>query len=160
MTPQAISLILAAILAMQGAAHAAPVLADLRTPADLESFVASTKDAALKKALLAHASEFQVALARYPHCEAVLRTVEGASGKLERINTTPEALQQAAGRALPVFDSLSLVDLAIPNAGPHDARKNDPYDAAFFEHLGHLTTLESLNIIATKFKVRRACCLY
>lgn len=49
-----------------------------------------------------------------------------------------------------VFDSLRLVDLAIPNAGPHDHRKVDPYDAAFFAHLGELTALESLNIIATQ----------
>ena len=47
--------------------------------------------------------------------------------------------------------SLKLVDLAVPGAGPHDHRKDDPYDAAFFEHLGHITTLESLNIISTKF---------
>jgi len=45
---------------------------------------------------------------------------------------------------------LKLVDLSIPNAGPHDQRKVDPFDAAFFEHLGHLSALESLNIIATK----------
>ena len=39
----------------------------------------------------------------------------------------------------------------MPNAGPHDVRTSDPYDAAFFAHLGHITTLESLNIISTKF---------
>jgi hypothetical protein len=38
----------------------------------------------------------------------------------------------------------------VPNAGPHDHRKDDPYDAAFFEHLSHITTLESLNVISTK----------
>jgi hypothetical protein len=117
----------------------------------LESFTTSTKDEALRKALLAHASDLQAAIARHPHVEAVLKTVEGASGKLEKINTTPEPIRQAAGGPLPVFDSLVLVDLAIPNAGPHDARKNDPYDAPFFEHLSHVKTLESLNIIATKF---------
>jgi len=29
----------------------------------------------------------------------------------------------------------------VPGAGPHDIRKDDPYDAAFFEHLGHISTL-------------------
>lgn len=71
-----------------------------------------------------------------PHVDAVTRTVEGAKGKVEKT---------ADGQ------SLRLVDLAVPGAGPHDHRAEDPYDAAFFEHLGHVTTLESLNIISTKF---------
>lgn len=71
-----------------------------------------------------------------PHIEAVIRAVEGAKGKVEKT---------ADGR------SLVLVDLAVPGTGPHDHRKDDPYDAAFFEHLGHVTTLESLHIISTKF---------
>lgn len=70
-----------------------------------------------------------------PHVEAVIRIVEGAKGKVER---TEDGL------------SLKLVDLAVPNTGPHDHRKEDPYDAAFFEHLGQITTLESLNVISTK----------
>ena len=82
--------------------------------------------------------------------EAVTKTVEGAKGKVEKINTTPESLKQAAGGELPVFDTLKLVDLSVPNTGPHDVRKEDPYDQAFFEHLGHLAALESLNIISTK----------
>jgi len=71
-----------------------------------------------------------------PHVEFVVRTVEGAKGKVEMTDDG---------------QSLKLVDLAVPNTGPHDHRKSDPYDAAFFEHLGHITTLESLNIISTKF---------
>jgi hypothetical protein len=70
-----------------------------------------------------------------PHVEAVIRTVEGARGKVEKT---------ADGQ------SLKLVDLTVPNTGPHDHREVDPYDAAFFEHLGHITTLESLNVISTK----------
>lgn len=70
-----------------------------------------------------------------PHVEAVIRTVEGAKGKVEKTEDG---------------QGLKLVDLAVPNTGPHDHRAEDPYDAAFFEHLGHLTTLESLNVISTK----------
>ena len=70
-----------------------------------------------------------------PHVEAVIRIVEDAKGKIEK---TEDGL------------SLKLVDLAVPGAGPHDHRKEDPYDAAFFEHLGYITTLESLNVISTK----------
>jgi hypothetical protein len=70
-----------------------------------------------------------------PHVEAVIRTVEAAKGKVEKTEDG---------------QSLKLVDLAVPGAGPHDHRKDDPYDAAFFEHLGHISTLESLNVISTK----------
>lgn len=76
------------------------------------------------------------AFALDPHVEAVIRTVEAARGKVEMTEDG---------------QSLKLVDLAVPNTGPHDHRKDDPYDAAFFEHLGHVTTLESLNVISTKF---------
>jgi hypothetical protein len=76
------------------------------------------------------------ALALDPHVEFVIRTVETAKGKVEKTDDG---------------QSLKLVDLAVPGAGPHDHREGDPYDAAFFEHLGHITTLESLNVISTKF---------
>src|SRR6185503_4078675 len=68
--------------------------------------------------------------------EAVIRTVEGAKGKVEKTEDG---------------QSLKLIDLAVPNTGPHDKREADPYDAAFFEHVGHISALESLNIISTKF---------
>ena len=71
-----------------------------------------------------------------PHVEAVTRIVTGAKGKVELT---------ADGQGV------KLIDLNVPGAGPHDHRKDDPYDAAFFEHVGHLATLESLNIISTKF---------
>jgi hypothetical protein len=74
-------------------------------------------------------------LALDPHVEAVIRTVEGAKGRIEKTDDE---------------QSLKLVDLAVPNTGPHDHRKEDPYDAAFFEHLGHIASLESLHVISTK----------
>lgn len=70
-----------------------------------------------------------------PHVEAVTRIVVDAKGRVEKTEDG---------------QSLKLVDLAVPNAGPHDHRKDDPYDAAFFEHLSHITSLESLNVISTK----------
>ena len=76
------------------------------------------------------------AMALDPHAEAVARIVTGAKGKVELT---------ADGQGI------KLIDLNVPGAGPHDHRKDDPYDAVFFEHVGHLSSLESLNIIATKF---------
>ncbi len=124
--------------------------ANLKTQADLDALIGSTKDAGLKKALSENAAAILAAADKHPHVEAVIKTVESSPGKVEKINITPEALKKAADGDIALFDTLTLVDLAIPNAGPHDQRKNDPYDAAFFEHLGHIDDLESLNIIATK----------
>lgn len=75
-------------------------------------------------------------LALDPHVEAVTRIVESAHGKVEKTEDG---------------QSLKSVDLAVPNTGPHDKRTSDPYDSAFFEHLGHITSLESLSVISTKF---------
>ena len=125
-------------------------LANVKTQADLDAVIAATGDATLKQALREHTAAILAAAAQLPHVEAVIRTVESSPGKFEKVNETPDALKNAAGGEVALFDTLKLVDLAIPNAGPHDQRKVDPFDAAFFEHLGHITALESLNIIATK----------
>jgi hypothetical protein len=89
----------------------------------------------MKLALALYSSLVVSTFALDPHVEAVIRTVEGAKGKVEKTEDG---------------QSLKVVDLAVPNTGPHDKRESDPYDAAFFEHLGHIRTLESLNIISTK----------
>ncbi|MBI1374635.1 MAG: G protein-coupled receptor LGR4 [Phycisphaera sp.] len=125
-------------------------LAKVTTKADLDAVIASTKDAAVKAALQANADAVLAAAERHGHVEAVIATIAQSPGRFEKINTTPDELKKAAGGELALFDTLSLVDNAIPNAGPHDHRKVDPYDQAFFEHLGHITSLEYLNIIATK----------
>jgi len=71
-----------------------------------------------------------------PHVEAVIRTVEGARGTIEMTEDG---------------QSLKLVDLRWPEYVAHAHREHDPFDETFYEHLGHITTLESLRIIATKF---------
>jgi hypothetical protein len=60
----------------------------------------------LTLALLASLSVSAFALD--PHVEAVTRIVEAAKGKVEKTEDG---------------QSLKLVDLAVPNAGPHDHRK-------------------------------------
>jgi hypothetical protein len=135
--------------------HLAPAadaqsLANIHNQADLDALIASTADPTLKQVLRDDASAILAAADARVHVDVVAATVEGAKGKVERVNLTPPNLKKAFGRDLPLFDMLRLVDLSIPNAGPHDARKVDPYDAAFFEHLGHISSLESLCIIATK----------
>lgn len=146
-------LVAAASIGTLGSAFSAEppaALANVKTQRDLEAVIAATTDAGLKQALQNHAAALLAAAERHTHVEAVMRAVEASPGKVEKINTTPENLKKAAGGDVALFDTLKLVDLAMPNAGPHDHRKVDPYNAVFFEHLGHIQTLESLNIIATK----------
>jgi hypothetical protein len=133
-----------------GEAPFAERLSAVRSQADLDALIAATGDAGLAKALQENASAILAAAAGREHTAAVARTVELAEGKVERRNATPESLKTAAGGELPLFDLLTLVDLAVPGTGPHDKRKVDPYDRAFFEHLGKVTSLESLNVIGTK----------
>lgn len=128
---------------------ASPEVTKIASKADLDAAIASA-DAALKKALQDHSAAILAALEQKTHADVVKQTVEGAKGKVEKINTTPDDLKKAAGGELAAFDSLKLVDLNVPNTGPHDHRTVDPYDAAFFAHLAHLKTLESLNVISTK----------
>lgn len=128
----------------------APDLSKITTQADVDAAIAAATDAPLKQALKDHSAAILAAAAEHAHVQAITTTVTGAKGKVEKINTTPEALKKAAGGELVMFDTLKLVDLSVPNTGPHDHRAVDPYDAAFFEHLGHLSAIESLNIISTK----------
>lgn len=125
-------------------------LSNVKTQAQLDSLITYTIDRPLKLALRENSAAIMAAVRLRPHIEAVIRIVQSSPGKVEWTNVTPESLKKAAGRDVALFDTLKLVDLAIPNAGPHDHRATDPYDAAFFEHLGHITALESLNVIATK----------
>lgn len=129
---------------------APPDLSQVKSQADLDTLIATTTTAEMKKALKEHGPAILAATRQHSHVVAVTATVEGAHGKVGKVNTTPAMLKKAAGGDVSIFDSLKSVDLAVPNTGPHDKRETDPYDAAFFEHLGHITTLESLNVISTK----------
>ncbi len=143
------SLTLAFCLVVSSLAAAPPDLTKVTSRSELNAAIAKTAGP-LRQALSAHADDILAAAAQRAHAQAVIEAIKVGQGKTEATNTTPANLRQTAGGELSVFDSLRLVDLAIPNAGPHDHRKVDPYDAAFFAHLGELTTLESLNVIATK----------
>ena len=128
----------------------AAALAAIKTAADLEAVVTASDNAAFKQLVQKHQAAILAAAAQRPHVAAVVRAIELSPGRFEKVNTTPADLEKEVGKELDLFNTLILVDLAIANAGPHDHRQVDPYDAAFFEHLGQITTLESLNIIATK----------
>src|SRR3954463_10997332 len=103
--------ILSSLALLASSFAAPPDLSKVASQADLEKVIASTSDAGLKKALQENSKAIVTAAADRPHVDAVTRTVEAAKGKVEKINTTPESLKQAAGEELPVFDTLKLVDL-------------------------------------------------
>lgn len=131
---------------------ATPDLSNVTSRADLDAVIADTKDAALKRALTDHASAILAAAEQHRHVKAVIRTIESAPGSFTKINTTPEALKLAAGDDIAIFDTLTLVSTSIVNGKAHVYRgvNEDPYDAAFIEHLGHIPTLESIKLVATK----------
>ena len=132
------------------AADRAPDLSKLSSRAELNTLIASSGNVVLKKALSNNADVILAAADRHPHVRAVIRTIEAAPGAYERINTTPASLKEAAGGELAIFDTLTMVTTRIQGGKAHDHRKKseDPYNAAFVEHLGHITTLETLYLEA------------
>ncbi|MBM3831649.1 MAG: G protein-coupled receptor LGR4, partial [Verrucomicrobia bacterium] len=116
---------------------AAPDLSKVISRTDLDAVIAVTTDAALKQALGDHAAAIITAAKQHPHVVAVIRTIESAPGSFTKVNATPEALKKAAGGDIAIFDTLTLVSTAIQSGKAHVYRdaKDDPYDAAFIEHL-------------------------
>jgi hypothetical protein len=142
-------LLLLASLVSLTALHAAPPdLSKIASRADLDAVIATTADAALKQAFTAHAAEILLAAEQHPHVEAVIRTIESAPGTFTKINTTPEALKKAAGGDIAIFDTLTQISTNILGGKAHDHRKEkeDPYNAAFIEHLGHIPSLETVKL--------------
>ncbi|TVS16160.1 MAG: G protein-coupled receptor LGR4 [Planctomycetaceae bacterium] len=146
-------LILIAVAPLVGLG-ADPDLSKVSSRADLDSIIATTTEAPLKQALTDHADAILAAAKRYPHVVAIIRTIESAPGKFEKVNTTPEALKTAAGGDIPIFDTLTLVNTKVLGGGAHDHRKKneDPYNAAFIEHLGQISSLETLYLEATNIE--------
>jgi hypothetical protein len=145
-------LLITALLApVAGLLAAAPDLSKIASRTDLDAVVAAASDAGLKKALTENAAAILAAAGQHPHVEAVIRTLESAPGTFTKINTTPEALKTAAGGDIPVFDTLTQVSTNILGGKAHDQRKEkeDPYNAAFIEHLGHIPSLESVKLEAS-----------
>ena len=124
-------------------------LAGVKTQADLDIVIAATSDAAKKSALQANAAAILAAAAKKPHVDAVIASLEKAAGSYEKMNATPDALKQAFGAELPLFDTLKAVNLGSTALGIKGKREVDPFDHAFYEHVGQITDLESLTILHT-----------
>jgi hypothetical protein len=145
------TLLLASLTALQAAG---PDFSRITSRADLDAVIAGTSEAALKQALTEQAAAILAAAEQHPHVVAVIRTIESAPGSFTKINTTPEALKKAAGGDIALFDTLTLVSTSIQSGKAHVYRgaNDDPYNAAFIEHLGHIPALESVKIVATKIE--------
>ena len=147
-----LTLLTTLLLTSLTALHAAPPdLSKITSRADLDATIAATKDPALRQAFTAAAVEILLAAEQHPHVEAVIRTIESAPGTFTKINTTPEALKAVAGGDIAIFDTLTQVSTNILGGKAHDHRKEkeDPYNAAFIEHLGHIPSLESVKLEAS-----------
>ncbi len=150
-----LTLLTALLLTSLTALHAAaPDLSKVTSRADLDAFIAATADAALKQSLTDNSAAILAAAEQHPHVEAVIRTIESAPGTFTKIHTTPEALKKAAGGDIAIFGTLTMVNTGILNGHAHQNRdkKADPYDAAFVEHLGRISTLESLSLVVTSLE--------
>ena len=133
---------------------AVPDLSKITSKADLDAYIAATNDPSVKQALRDHSAAILAAAAHYPHVKTVIRTIESAPGTFTKANNTPMELKKVAGGEIAIFDTLTLVSTSIANGKAHSYRdaKDDPYDATFMEHLGHINNLESLKIVATKIE--------
>lgn len=142
------ALLLASLTALSAAV---PELSKVTSRADLDAVIAATTGAALKQALTENADAIIAAAGRHPHVAAVIATIEKAPGTFTKINTTPAALKQAAGGDLPLFETLTQVSTSILGGKAHDHRKEgeDPYNAAFIEHLGRIPSLENVRLEAS-----------
>ena len=147
-----LTLLTTLLLTSLTALHAAPPdLSKITSRADLDATIAATKDPALRQAFTAAAVEILLAAEQHPHVEAVIRTIESAPGTFTKINATPEAMKGVAGGDIAIFDTLTQVSTNILGGKAHDHRKEkeDPYNAAFIEHLGHIPSLESVKLEAS-----------
>src|SRR5687768_11840075 len=133
---------------------AAPDLSKISSRAALDAVIAVTTDSALKQALGDHAAAILAAAEQHPHVEVVIGTIELAPGTFTKVNTTPDALKKAARGDIAIFDTLTMVNTGILNGHAHASRdkKTDPYDAAFVEHLGQVSSLENLSLVVTAFE--------
>ncbi|MCM8541969.1 MAG: hypothetical protein NE328_16995 [Lentisphaeraceae bacterium] len=128
-----------------------PDLSKISSKAELNNVIATVNDEATKKALSENAASIVATAKRHPHVLAVIEIIESSPGMYKKVNTTPEALKKAVGAEIAIFDTLIEVSTKILKGKAHVYRdsKNDPYDAAFMEHLGHIQTLETVKIVAT-----------
>jgi len=117
--------------------------------AELDALIASTKDPAQKSVLQAHSAVILAACTKKAHIGAVVATLVKASGTYEIVNTTPDAIKQAFGRDVSLFDTLKFVNLSNTTLGIKGKRTEDPFDHAFYEHLGEISDLESFTILNT-----------
>jgi 6-phosphogluconolactonase (cycloisomerase 2 family) len=139
------------LLTLAGGPPNSPNISKVTSRSDLDAIIAATSEPNLKQALAEHAAAVLAAAERHTHVEAVIHTVEKAPGSFTKINDTPASLRTAAGGELALFDTLTQVDTRIAGGKAHDHRKEneDPYNAAFIEHLGHISTLESVKLEAS-----------
>ena len=136
-------------LAGGASAQSSDVLSGVKTQADLDAAIAAAPDPARKSALQTQSAAILAAAAKKPHVEAVIATLEKAPGSFQKANVTPDALKKAFGADLALFDTLKMVNLSSSALGIKGKREVDPFDHAFYEHVGEIADLESLTILNT-----------
>lgn len=127
----------------------AAALSAVKTQADLTAVIAATKDAKAKRTLQAHSATILAAAAKKPHVDFVVAALDQAPGTYTKTNTTPAELKAALGGAAALFDTLTVVNLGSTTLNIKAKREVDPFDEAFYQHLGSIPDVQMLTIIHT-----------
>lgn len=130
-------------------AAADALLAGIKTPADLTAAIAAAKTPAVKQALQTHSTAILAAAAKQPHVAFVTAALDQAPGTYTKTNTTPTALKAALGSEVALFDTLTVVNLGSATLNIKAKREVDPFDEAFYQHLGSIPDVQMLTIIHT-----------
>lgn len=145
----ALVLILIHLTATAAPAPGAAALSGVKTLADLTAVIAAAKEPAAKRALQTHSPAILAAAAKKPHVDFVAAALDKAPGTYTKTNTTPAELKAALGGDAALFDTLTVVNLGSATLGIKAKREVDPFDEAFYQHLGSIPDVQALTIINT-----------
>lgn len=137
------------VAAVAAPAPGAAALSGIKTQADLTAAIAATKAPAVKRVLQNHSPAILAAAAKMSHVDFVVAALDKAPGTYTMTNTTPAELKAALGGDAALFDTLTVVNLGSATLGIKAKREVDPFDEAFYQHLGSIPDVQMLTIINT-----------
>lgn len=122
----------------------------IRTAEDLDRLLAE-ESPANREVLESHRVVILAAAETREHVKAVLAAIREAPGTVETVNTTPAPLRKAFG-LLALFETITSVDLSQSGMSVKTKRETDPYDAAFYRHLGAIGDVRVIRVLHTRPK--------
>jgi hypothetical protein len=145
----ALVLTLIHLTATAAPAPGAAALSGVKTQADLTAAIAAATAPATKRALQTHSAAILAAAAKKPHVDFVVAALDKAPGTYTKTNTTPAELKAALGGEVALFDTVTVINLGSATLNIKAKREVDPFDEAFYQHLGSIPDVQMLTIIHT-----------